>query len=75
MKIWYQSTLDFAHHPNYERALTAHFRKIASSGTKVVLHGRTAGPGNQLAASEIIGSPVVYKSVVDPALPVLHKAV
>jgi Asp/Glu/hydantoin racemase len=66
MKIWYQSTLDFAQHPNYTKALAAHFRKIASSGTLVLLHGRTGDPRNHLPASEIIGSPVVYQSIVNP---------
>ena len=67
MKIWYQSTLDFAQHPNYAKALAAHFRKIAGSRTAVLLHGRVGDPRNHLPASEIIGSPVVYQSVVDPA--------
>jgi Asp/Glu/Hydantoin racemase len=67
MKIWYQSTLNFAHHPNYAKALAAHFQKIASPGTEVLLHGREDGPGDQLAASDIIGSPVVYQHLVDPA--------
>jgi hypothetical protein len=58
MKIWYQSTLDFAQHPNYTKALAAHFRKIASSGTLVLLHGRTGDLWNHLPASEIIGSPL-----------------
>jgi hypothetical protein len=67
MKIWYQSTLDSAQHPNYANALAAHFRKIAVSGTAVLLHGRVGDPRNHLLASEIIGSPVVYQSVVDAA--------
>jgi hypothetical protein len=61
------STLDFAQHPNYAKALAVHFRKVASSGTEVLLHGRVGDPRNHLPASEIIGSPVVYQSVVDPA--------
>ena len=67
MKIWYQSTLDFAQHPNYAKAMAAHFRKIAGSRTPVLLHGRAGDPRNHLPASEIIGSPVFYQSVVDPA--------
>jgi hypothetical protein len=39
MKIWYQSTLDFAQHPNYAKALAAHFRKIASSEDRQLGHG------------------------------------
>jgi allantoin racemase len=67
MKIWYKSTLVFAQHPNYAKALAAHFRKIAASRTAVLLHGRVGDPRNHLPASEIIGSPVFYQSVVDPA--------
>jgi len=57
MKIWYQSTLDFAQHPNYAKALAAHFQKIARSETAVLLHGRVGDHRNHLPASEIIGSP------------------
>lgn len=67
MKIWYQSTLNFAHHPNYEKALAAHFKRIASPGTDVVLRGRDTSFGNGLAGSETIGSPIMYHSVVVPA--------
>jgi allantoin racemase len=67
MKIWYQSTLDFSQHPNYAKALAEHFKKVASPGTEVALHGRSGGQGVKLDASDIIGSPIVYHSVVDPA--------
>jgi allantoin racemase len=67
MKIWYQSTLDFAQHPNYARALAAHFSKIASAGTEVMLHGRNQSGALGLNAAEIIASPIVYHSIVDPA--------
>lgn len=66
MKIWYQSTLNFEQHPNYAKALAAHFRAIASPGTEVALHGRTMG-GEGLSAAEIINSPIVYHSIVEPA--------
>jgi allantoin racemase len=67
MKIWYQSTLDFAHHPNYERALAAHFKKVASGGTEVMLRGRDRGVDADLPAADIIQSPIVYHSIVVPA--------
>jgi allantoin racemase len=67
MKIWYQSTLDFAHHANYQRALTAHFRKVSSLGTEVLLNGRNPDPTSQLSAAEIISSPILYHSIVVPA--------
>jgi allantoin racemase len=67
MKLWYQSTLNLLQHQNYQKALAAHFRKIASPRTEVVLNGRRGGLGNNLAASDVLGSPVVYHSVVGPA--------
>ena len=67
VNIWYQSTLDFVHHPNYEKALSAHLRKIASPGTRVLLHGRSGGSAAALTAAEIVASPIVYFSVVDRA--------
>jgi hypothetical protein len=67
MRIWYQSTLDFAQHPHYASALAAHFRKIASPGTQVLLHGRNQGGAASLTAADIINSPIVYHSIVDPA--------
>jgi Asp/Glu/hydantoin racemase len=68
MKIWYQSTLDFAYHPNYEQALAAHFHKVASSGTEVLLKGRWRGSSDaDLPAADIIGSPIVYHNIVVPA--------
>ncbi|CAM2187633.1 allantoin racemase [Paraburkholderia sacchari] len=66
-KIWYQSTLNFAQHPNYEKALASHFDKVASPGTKVLLNGRTTAYGNTLDTLDVIGSPIVYHSVVAPA--------
>jgi allantoin racemase len=67
MKLWYQSTLNLVQHQNYKQALASHFRKVASPGTEVVLNGRNGGFGSELAASDILGSPVVYHSVVAPA--------
>src|SRR5262249_2182245 len=67
MKIWYQSTLNFEHFPNYERALDAHARRIASPGTEVIAKGRSARLVANLAAADAIGSPIMYHSVVAPA--------
>ncbi|MCM2250937.1 MAG: aspartate/glutamate racemase family protein [Ramlibacter sp.] len=67
MKIWYQSTLNFAHTPNYEKALAAHFRRVASPGTEVVLNGRKTAFGSDLGGDDVYGSPVMYHAVVLPA--------
>lgn len=67
MKIWYQSTLNFAQHPNYEKALAAHFRRVASPGTEVVLNGRKSAFGSDLGGHDVIGSPIMYHTVVAPA--------
>ncbi|MCC7166244.1 MAG: hypothetical protein IT565_01605 [Rhodospirillales bacterium] len=66
MKIWYQSTLDFDHHPNYGKALRNHFARVASPGTEVVLKGRDSDLGRGLMAPDVIGSPIVYHSIVAP---------
>lgn len=67
MKIWYQSTLNFDHYPNYQKALNAHSKRIASRGTEVVARGRSTSFGAQLTAADAIGSPIMYHSVVAPA--------
>jgi allantoin racemase len=65
MMLWYQSTLNLVQHHNYKESLASHFRKVASPGTEVVLNGRHGGLGSELAASDVLGSPVVYHSVVN----------
>lgn len=67
MKIWYQSTLNFAQHPNYAKALAAHFKRIASRDTEVVLNGRKTAFGSTLGTHDVIGSPIMYHTVVAPA--------
>jgi len=67
MKIWYQSTLNFAHHPNYEKALAAHFKRVASPGTEVILNGRKTAFGSDLGGDDIFGSAIMYHAVVAPA--------
>jgi allantoin racemase len=58
--------LNLVQHQNYRRALASHFLKVASPGTEVVLNGCHGGTGSELAASDVLGSPVVYHSVVGP---------
>jgi len=66
MKIWYQSTLDFAQHPNYGKALAAHFGKIAGSGTVVLLHGSVGNPGLIYPLRDRLT--IVSHSVVDSSI-------
>lgn len=68
MKNWDQSTLDFAQHPNYAKALGAHLPKKCQFRDSGPSPCRVGDPRDRLPASEIIGSPVVYQSVVDYAL-------
>jgi len=67
MKIWYQSTLNFAHHPNYAKALGAHFKRVAGPDTEVVLNGRKTAFGSALGTHDVIGSPIMYHAIVAPA--------
>jgi Asp/Glu/hydantoin racemase len=67
MKLWYQSTLNFRQYPNYEKALNAHTKRVASPGTEVIAKGRSAAFGSDLPAADAIGSPIMYHSVVTPA--------
>ena len=67
MKIWYQSTLNFDLHPNYGKALKRHFDKVTSPGTEVLVHGRSRAFGSTLPVHDVIGSPVMYHSVVGTA--------
>jgi allantoin racemase len=64
VKIWYQSTINFDHQPNYRAALAAHFERVASPGTEVLLHGRAAGFGRDLMVTDLISSPIAYHMVV-----------
>lgn len=41
MRLWYQSTVPLGHLPRYRAALEAHFARVASPGTEVVVRGAT----------------------------------
>jgi allantoin racemase len=66
MRLWYQSATDFRTHPNYAAALEKHAARVLGSGTTVAFHGREAGIGGELSMTDVIGSPIVYQSVVLP---------
>ncbi|MFF2840578.1 aspartate/glutamate racemase family protein [Paenarthrobacter sp. NPDC057981] len=73
MKIWYQSTLDFDHQPNYKRTLNQLARRAAAESTEVVVRGRPHEFGNSASAVSATGSPIAYHSIVAPAF--LHSLV
>lgn len=66
MRLWYQSATDFRTHPNYASALETHARRILGTNVSVSFHGREAGMGGDLPMTDVIGSPIVYQSVVLP---------
>jgi Asp/Glu/hydantoin racemase len=66
MRIWYQSAINFAVHPNYEKALNAIARAVGSAGTEVLVRGREADFGLELLAPDVIRSAIVYHLVVTP---------
>jgi len=45
MKIWWQSTVDYAKHPSFVAALQRHADRIVSPGTEVTFHGMDADQG------------------------------
>lgn len=66
LKIWYQSGVDFAHHPGYHNALTKRFAEVASSGTTVSLHGTNKKFNRGLIVDDCISSPWAYQMTYVP---------
>ncbi len=66
MRIWYQSTINFEHQPNYRDALAEHFQRVASPGVEVLLHGREGDFGRELVVTDLISSPIAYHLVAPP---------
>jgi Asp/Glu/hydantoin racemase len=66
MKIWYQSAINFAAHPNYEQALNTIAGSVCREDTQVLVRGREAEFGLQLLAPDVIRSAIVYHLVVTP---------
>jgi Asp/Glu/hydantoin racemase len=66
MKIWYQSGVDFSRHPRYQRALQEHFARTTAPGTEVLLNGRKPDAAHDLPLPDVLGSPIVYHTVVIP---------
>lgn len=67
MKIWYQSTLDFDHQPNYKRTLSQLAHRAVAPATEVIVRGRPKEFGNSASAVSATGSPIAYHSIVAPA--------
>ncbi len=66
LKIWYQSGVDFDHHPGYRKALTRRFEEVASPGTTVSLHGTNPKYNRGLDVSDCISSPWSYQMTYVP---------
>lgn len=66
LKIWYQSGVDFDHHPGYRDALTRRFAEVASPGTTVSLHGTNKKFNRGLVVNDCISSPWAYQMTYVP---------
>ncbi|MEO8858741.1 MAG: aspartate/glutamate racemase family protein [Burkholderiaceae bacterium] len=66
LKIWYQSGVDFDHHPGYRNALTRRFTEVASPGTTVSLHGTNKKFNRGLIVDDCISSPWSYQMTYIP---------
>ena len=66
LKIWYQSGVDFDHHPGYRDALTRRFVEVASAGTTVSLHGTDKRFNRGLVVDDCISSPWAYQMTYVP---------
>ncbi|HEY2256474.1 MAG TPA: aspartate/glutamate racemase family protein [Variovorax sp.] len=66
MKLWWQSTVDYARHPSFVAALERHASRVASAGTTLTFHGMDADLGHGLPQADVILSPAVFTSVVVP---------
>lgn len=66
MKIWYQSGVDFEHHPGYRTALTRRFAEVASPGTEVTLKGTTPRFSRGLSTYDCVASPYAYQRTYVP---------
>jgi allantoin racemase len=66
MKIWYQSGVDFDHHPGYFRALTRRFSEVCSGGTEVTLKGTVPRFSRGLSTYDCVASPYAYQRTYVP---------
>ncbi len=66
LKIWYQSGVDFDHHPGYANALNKRFVEVASPGTTVSLHGTNKRFNRGLSVDDCISSPWSYQVTYIP---------
>jgi allantoin racemase len=66
VKIWYQSGVDFDHHPGYSKALTRRFEEVGSPGTSVSLKGTTPKFSRGLSTIDCVSSPYAYQRTYVP---------
>ncbi len=66
LSIWYQSGVDFDHHPGYHKALTRRFTEIASPGTTVSLKGTSPKFSYGLSTYDCVSSPYAYQRTYVP---------
>jgi Asp/Glu/hydantoin racemase len=60
ISIWYQSGVDFDHHPGYAKALNRRFAEVAPPGTTVSLHGTSRTYSRGLDLIDCVASPYAY---------------
>lgn len=65
MKIWYQSAVEMTRATAYRDALNAHFKRVASDGVEVVLHGAKPGFWGELQPALVSGYPYVFHKMVE----------
>lgn len=66
LSIWYQSGVDFDHHPGYAKALKQRFKEAASPGTTVSLHGSSPKYNYGLEIVDCVSSPYAYHRTYVP---------
>jgi Asp/Glu/hydantoin racemase len=64
MRIWYQSAVEMTRAGAYSDALKAHFKRVASQGVEVTLHGAKPGTWGELQPAKVSGYPFVFHRVV-----------
>lgn len=64
MKIWYQVSVDFAHHKTFAHHLHAYANHVASPGTTVTVHGMDPEIGRGLPQADVLLSPASYHQAI-----------
>ena len=64
IRIWYQSSMELSLADRYRDSLRAHFERVRSRDTEVVLHGCPRGYWGGRSPTEMIASPYVYHNMM-----------